>query len=159
MWLHWLENQKGGLNRRDTLLTQLRNRDWDVVPMDVGNFERRTGVQAELKLQTTIKALMEMDYKAATLGVDDLKLSSQELLAMTASEGKTQTPFISANAYILVQDYMPKLRIVETGGRKIGITAALGDSFAKDWRLHPTSSLNRTVCSAQSYGGDGSGQV
>ena len=127
-----LENQKGGLNRRDTLLTQLRKRDWDVVPMDVGNFERRTGVQAELKLQTTIKALTEMGYKAATLGVDDLRLSSQELLALTASEGKTQTPFISANAYILVEDYMPKLRIIETGGRKIGVTAALGDGFAKE---------------------------
>lgn len=127
-----LENQKGGLNRRDTLLTQLRNRDWDVVPMDVGNFERRTGIQAELKLQTSIKALTEMGYKAATLGVDDLRLSSQELLAMTASEGKTQTPFISANAYILIEEYMPKLRIVETGGRKIGITAVLGDGYAKE---------------------------
>ena len=127
-----LENQKGGLNRRDTLLTQLRKRDWDVVPMDVGNFERRTGVQAEMKLQASIKALTEMGYKAATLGVDDLRLSSQELLALTASEGKTQTPFISANAYILVEEYMPKLRIVETGGRKIGITAVLGDGFAKE---------------------------
>ena len=127
-----LVNQKGGLNRRDTLLTQLRERGWDIVPMDVGNFERRTGIQAELKLQTTIKALTEMGYKAATLGVDDLKLSSQELLAMTASEGKTQTPFISANAYILVEEYMPKLRIVESGGRKIGITAVLGDGFAKE---------------------------
>lgn len=127
-----LENQKGGMNRRDTLLTQLRKRDWDVVPMDVGNFERRTGVQAELKLQTSIKALTAMDYKAATLGVDDLRLSSQELLALTASEGKTQTPFISANAFILVEEYMPKLRIIETGGRKIGITAVLGDGFAKD---------------------------
>ncbi len=127
-----LENQKGGLNRRDTLLTQLRDRGWDVVPMDVGNFERRTGVQAELKLQTSIKALTEMGYKAATLGVDDLRLSSQELLAMTASEGKTQTPFISANAYILVEEYMPKLRIVDMNGRKIGITAVLGDGYAKD---------------------------
>lgn len=127
-----LENQKGGLNRRDTLLTQLRDRGWDVVPMDVGNFERRTGIQAELKLQTSIKALTEMGYKAATLGVDDLRLSSQELLAMTASEGKTQTPFISANAYVLIEEYMPKLRIVESNGRKIGITAVLGDSHAKE---------------------------
>ncbi len=127
-----LENQKGGLNRRDTLLTQLRARGWDVVPMDVGNFERRTGVQAELKLQTTIKALGEMGYRAATLGVDDLRLSSQELLALTASEGKTQTPFISANAYILVEEYMPKLRVIEMGGRKIGVTAVLGDGFAKE---------------------------
>ncbi len=127
-----LENQKGGLNRRDTLLTQLKDRGWDIVPMDVGNFERRTGVQAELKLQTSIKALNEMGYRAATLGVDDLRLSSQELLALTASEGSTQTPFISANAYIVIEEYMPKMRVVEMRGRKIGITAVLGDGYAQE---------------------------
>ncbi len=31
-----LENQKGGLNRRDTLLTQIRSRGWEVLPIDVG---------------------------------------------------------------------------------------------------------------------------
>lgn len=127
-----LENQKGGLNRRDTLLSQLRDRGWDIVPLDVGNFERRTGVQAELKLQTTIKALNYMQYRAATLGVDDLKLSSTHLMALTASEGKTQTPFISANTYILVEEFMPKWRVIEAGGRKIGVTAVLGDSFAAE---------------------------
>ncbi|MCC6512099.1 MAG: cytochrome C554 [Pirellulaceae bacterium] len=122
-----LENQKGGLNRRDTLMTQLRERGWDLVPMDVGNFERRTGQQAEIKFQTTVEALNQMQYRAATLGVDDLKLSSTHLMALTASEGKTQTPFISANAYIVLEEFMPKSRIIEVGGRKIGVTAVLGD--------------------------------
>ncbi|MGN6544416.1 MAG: multiheme c-type cytochrome [Aureliella sp.] len=127
-----LENQKGGLNRRDTLLKQLEGRGWDVVPMDVGNFERRVGRQAEIKFQTTVEALKDMHYRAATLGVDDLKLSSTHLLSLTATEGKTETPFISANAYILVEEYMPKSKIIQAGGRKIGVTAVLGDSFRED---------------------------
>lgn len=127
-----LENQKGGLNRRDTLLQQLTDRGWDVLPMDVGNFERRAGRQAEIKFQTTVDALKDMDYRAATLGVDDLKLSSTHLLSLTATEGKTETPFISSNAYILIEEYMPKSKIIEAGGRKIGVTAILGDSFRKE---------------------------
>lgn len=127
-----LENQKGGLNRRDTLLTQLKSRGWDVVPMDVGNFERRVGRQAEIKFQTSVEALKDMQYRCGTLGVDDLKLSSTHLLALTATEGKTETPFISANAYVLIEEYMPKSKIIEVGGRKIGVTAILGDSFAPE---------------------------
>lgn len=127
-----LENQKGGLNRRDTLLKLLKDRGWETVPMDVGNFERRVGRQAEIKFQTTVEALKDMQYRAATLGVDDLKLSSTHLLSLTATEGKTETPFISANAYILVEEYMPKSKIIEVGGRKIGVTAVLGDSFHKE---------------------------
>lgn len=124
-----LENQKGGISRRDSLLQQLNARGWDVVPMDVGNFERRAGRQAEIKFQTTVGALKDMQYRAATLGEDDLQLSSTHLLSLTATEGKTETPFISANAYVLVEEYMPKSKVIEVGGRKIGVTAVLGDSF------------------------------
>ncbi len=124
-----LENQKGGLNRRDTLLGQFRDRGWDVVPMDVGNFERRLGRQAEIKLQTTVDALKDMQYRAVTLGEDDLRLSSAHLLSLTATEGKTETPFVSANAYVLIEEYMSKYKIIEVGGRKIGVTAVLGDEF------------------------------
>lgn len=124
-----LENQKGGLSRRHTLLSQLRERGWELVPMDVGNFERRVGRQAEIKFQTTVESLKEMQYRAATLGVDDLKLSSAHLLSLTATEGKTTTPFISANAYVLIDEFMPKWKIIEVGSRKIGVTAVLGDSF------------------------------
>ncbi len=77
-----------------------------------------------------MKALKEMDYRAVTFGVDDLKLSSQELLALSASDDPYKHPFISANTYILVEEYMPKMRIIEAGSRKIGVTAVLGDSFA-----------------------------
>ncbi|MCA9181336.1 MAG: hypothetical protein KDA51_07775, partial [Planctomycetales bacterium] len=38
-----LENQKGGLIRRDTLLKELRERGWEIIPVDVGNQVRRIG--------------------------------------------------------------------------------------------------------------------
>src|SRR2546421_332470 len=46
-----LENQKGGLARRQTLIRQLADeRGWPVVPLDVGSQVKRFGKQQEIKL-------------------------------------------------------------------------------------------------------------
>ena len=122
-----LENQKGGLIRRDTLLTQLRDRGWEIIPVDVGNQVRRIGRQPELKFQTTVESFRMMGYRAAALGIDDLKLSSIELIQMAGSDGVTESPFLSANVSVIDESFFPGHRIVEAGGRKIGITAVLGN--------------------------------
>ncbi|WP_197355921.1 multiheme c-type cytochrome [Aureliella helgolandensis] len=127
-----LENQKGGLIRRDTLLTELRGRGWDLVPVDVGNQVRRTGRQPELKFQSTVEAFKTMGYQAVTLGIDDLKLSSIELIQLAGSDGLNATPFISANASVIDSSFFPSHRIVEVGGRKIGITGAIGNSLKEE---------------------------
>ncbi|MCA9131698.1 MAG: hypothetical protein KDA45_01020 [Planctomycetales bacterium] len=124
-----LENQKGGLIRRDTLLTELRQRGWELVPIDVGNQVRRIGRQPELKFQTTVEAFRLMGYRAAALGVDDLQLSSIELIQIAGSDQLTQSPFVSANVSVVDASFFPSHRIVEAGGRKIGITAVLGNGF------------------------------
>ncbi len=121
-----LENQKGGLIRRDTLLTELRARGWEVVPIDAGNQVRRTGRQPELKFLATVDAFEKMGYKAAALGIDDLKLRSIELIQMAGSDGRNPKPFLSANVLLYQPEFFPSHRIVEAGGRKIGITAILG---------------------------------
>ncbi len=127
-----LENQKGGLIRRDTLLTSLRERGWDVVPVDVGNQVRRIGRQPELKFQTTVTSFRKMDYAAATLGVDDLKLSSVELIQAASSDELNQGIFISANVSVLDPSFFPESRTVEVGGRKIGITAVLSPEYRRE---------------------------
>ena len=124
-----LDQQKGGLIRRDTLLESLRERGWDMIPLDVGNQVRRIGRQPQLKFQTTVTAFNTMGYQAATLGIDDLQLSSVELVSIASTGDVNQTAFIASNLTILDPSFFPGYRIIEAGGRKIGVTAVLGKEF------------------------------
>ncbi len=63
-----LENQKGGLNRRDTLLRSLVDRGWNVIPIDTGDQVRRFGRQSEIKFARTAEALKLMNYQAVMYG-------------------------------------------------------------------------------------------
>ncbi|MFM9115350.1 MAG: hypothetical protein ACKOU6_04215, partial [Planctomycetota bacterium] len=76
-----LTNQKGGMARRYTLIRQLEERGWPVVPVDVGNQIKRFGRQSEIKFQIAYEALKKMGYQAIGLGPDDLRLSSGELFS------------------------------------------------------------------------------
>lgn len=122
-----LTNQKGGLVRRHTLKQQLVDRGWDVVLLDVGNQVRRFGRQPEIMFQMTVEGMKQMGYGAIGLGPDDLRLSAGELLALTVSEGENDSPFVCANTAIIDPSLTPKYRILEAAGRKIGVTAVLGD--------------------------------
>ena len=127
-----LTNQKGGLVRRFTSKQQLEEQGWEVVALDVGNQVRRFGRQAEIKFQMTAAGLKKMDYRAIGFGPDDLRLSSGELIAITADEGDSGTPFVCANAAILDRSLTPRFHVIEAGGRRIGVTAVLGkDELAK----------------------------
>ncbi|MDE0735536.1 MAG: multiheme c-type cytochrome, partial [Pirellulaceae bacterium] len=126
-----LENQKGGLARRDTLLNGLRSRPWDVVPIDVGNQVRRFGRQPEIKFQLTVNSLQRMKYQAVGLGPDDLKLPAGELVALIAGGADESTPFVAANVVVLDRSLLPEYQVLKVGNEKIGITAVLGDSQQK----------------------------
>ena len=63
-----LENQKGGLKRRFTFLKQLREKGWNVVAMDLGGQETRSGVQAIRKVDFTYAALVKMGYAVVGFG-------------------------------------------------------------------------------------------
>ncbi|MEX1039842.1 MAG: multiheme c-type cytochrome [Pirellulaceae bacterium] len=122
-----LENQKGGLMRRYTLLEQLReDHGWNVVPIDVGNQVRRFGRQPEIKFQTTAEGLRQMDYQAVTFGPQDLRLSVDETFAAVAAEDPEDIRFLSANASLL--GLTPTYRIIEAGGKRIGVTGVFGKS-------------------------------
>lgn len=120
-----LSNQKGGLNRRDTLLSQIKARGWTTVPIDAGNQIRRIGRQAELKFLNSAKAFRELDYKAVAFGPDDLRIGVDYLmLAMTNEEGDAESPFVASNVSIF-DDYVDQFKIIETDTMKIGITSIL----------------------------------
>jgi hypothetical protein len=125
-----LENQKGGLSRRDSLLTSVRQRGWDVVPIDGGNQVRRRGRQAEIKYDWTAIALDAMEYEMTTFGEDDLQLDvGSLLLPMTGANGKSGL-FVSANVSI-DSNFDVRYKTVMIKNHKIGITAFLGDESAK----------------------------
>ena len=126
-----LENQKGGLARRDTLLQQLRSKKWNVVPVDVGNQVRRFGRQPEIKFQLTVNGLQRMKYQAVGLGPDDLKLPAGELVALIAGDSNQATPFVAANVVVLDRSLLPEFQIIQAGQQKIGVTAVLGDAQQK----------------------------
>ena len=118
-----LANQKGGLARRQTLLQQLEQQGWPVVPLDVGNQVQRIGRQAEIKFQIQVEALKKMHYRAIGLGADDLRLSTGDLVAALTD---APSPFVCANAAVIDPEYTPSHHIIAAGGKRIGVTAVLG---------------------------------
>jgi len=120
-----LANQKGGLARRHTLLKQLEAKGWPIVSLDLGNQVRRFGKQAEIKFQFTANALKTMDYKAIGIGRQDTLLSPLELFSHTATQGQDPA-FLSANVAVLAPDFSKQFTVVESGGKKIGVTAIMG---------------------------------
>ncbi|MCE9528278.1 MAG: hypothetical protein K8R36_19725 [Planctomycetales bacterium] len=126
-----LANQKGGLARRATLIKELREkRKWEVVPIDVGSQIKRYGKQSEIKFQKTADGLRKMGYQAVALGADDLKLTPGDLLAATNPDDKPSI-FTSVNVALLDRTLTPRFRIIEAGGKKIGIIAVLGEEAEK----------------------------
>ncbi|MEM7312456.1 MAG: multiheme c-type cytochrome [Planctomycetota bacterium] len=114
-----LENAQGGLTRRMTFLNSVRDRNWNLVSIDVGNQVRRVGKQADIKFQRTVDIFNEMKYDALGFGPDDLRLSLDGLLAPVNS-----APFVSANVDVLGLN--KQFKVIEAGGIKVGITSVLG---------------------------------
>jgi hypothetical protein len=120
-----LENQKGGLMRRFTLLEELRRKGWPVIAMDSGGQQKRTGVQAEMKLDFTYRALTKMKYAAVAIGPEDLRL---DLLPVVINLDNASELFVSANVALGDFDsgFWKRFQVFEAGGMKIGITSILG---------------------------------
>jgi hypothetical protein len=128
-----LENQKGGLRRRHTLLKQLRDKGWPVVALDNGGLIKRSGLQAELKFEKTAEALVKMGYSAVGFGTDDLKLQAGSVMAVLANFDAGKNPFVSANVGVITFDdtIARRFLVVEHRALRIGVTAVLGDKFQK----------------------------
>ncbi|MGC3968238.1 MAG: multiheme c-type cytochrome [Pirellulales bacterium] len=128
-----LENLKGGLSRRQTLLTQLAKQGWSPVPIDLGGQVRRVGVtQTEVKFQQTVKGLIDMGYVAIGFGADDLRMPAAALLGAATEPYHDKTAaFTSANVALFAFDSgaTTRYRTTTVAGKKIGVTSVLADSF------------------------------
>ncbi|HEV3025802.1 MAG TPA: hypothetical protein VGX76_25185, partial [Pirellulales bacterium] len=128
-----LENQKGGLRRRHTLLKQFRAKGWPVVALDNGGLINRSGRQSEIKFEKTAEALASMGYSAVGFGTADLKLQGGSVMAVLANFPPERNPFVSANVGVLGFDDNTSHRflLIEEGPARLGVTAVLGDKFQK----------------------------
>ncbi len=133
-----LENQKGGLSRRDSFLTSIRQRGWRVLPIDGGgqvfrvskdSSDPRRGRQADIKFRWSASAFSLLEYQAVGFGEDDLLLSINDALVLPMIDKKGL--FVSANVEVL-PGYDVKFNTVTIKNKKIGITAVLGDENARN---------------------------
>src|SRR4029078_2722265 len=99
----------------------------NVVPLDLGGQETRTGVQAVQKVDFTYNALMKMGYVAVGFGPGELKLGTDLTVLLLNLEEKTN-PLVSANVALVDFNSSSNkyYKIVEVGGLRIGITSVLG---------------------------------
>lgn len=128
-----LDRQKGGLLRRHSVQKLLADRGWDLVSIDSGNQVRRKSQQALIKMRTVFLSLCRtMGYHAIGLGPDDiLKTSSDDLAQRIIDSIDAENPFMCANIAVLDESLTNRFIIVEAGGKKIGITAILGDEYVE----------------------------
>ncbi|MBS0210176.1 MAG: hypothetical protein JSS27_14605 [Planctomycetes bacterium] len=129
-----LENQKGGLSRRHTLVKQLAEKGWPVLPVDLGETIKRFGLQQEIKFQTAVESLRAIGYEAVGWGPDDLRLPAGVLASSVAETDGSPSRFVAANVGLFAIDsgLTSRYRVVERGGRKLGVTAVLTDKLQKD---------------------------
>jgi hypothetical protein len=131
-----MDRMKGGMSRRYTLFKQLRKDDWPVVGLDVGGLAKGFGREAEIKFQTMVEGMRKTGFEAIALGATDLSLPTGELAAAVANLNSQQSPFVSANVGLFGFDsgMTSTYRIVNAGGKRIGITSVLGKKYQKEIR-------------------------
>lgn len=123
-----LENQKGGLKRRHTMVRTLRETfGWPLALFDAGEQVRYFGPQADIKHRQTIEALIDIGYDAVGFGVKDLRT---ELLGVAINLDEATNPLTCANVGVLDFDsgFTKRWRIVEAGKVRIAVTHVLGAS-------------------------------
>ncbi|TWT42495.1 Cytochrome c-554 precursor [Botrimarina hoheduenensis] len=125
-----LENQKGGLKRRHSMVKVLRDQwKWPLVMMDAGEQVRYVGPQAEIKYRYSIESLMEIGYHAVGFGPKDLRT---DLLGLVINLPPDQTPLTSASIGVLGfdPDFSKRLRVVTVGegaqAVRVAITHVMG---------------------------------
>ncbi|OYP38190.1 hypothetical protein CGZ80_02895 [Rhodopirellula sp. MGV] len=117
-----LENQKGGVARRYTFMEQLRQKGWDLIPIDAGNQIRRIGPQAAIKFERSATALKEMKYQAIGYGPADLRIGAGDLIAMAYDDDPM---FVSGNVTLFEEGLLPTYKVLRRGEWRIGVTSIL----------------------------------
>jgi hypothetical protein len=128
-----LDNQKGGLSRRHSLIREIQSKGWPAISLDLGGMVQRAGPQAAIKYQRLIAAHQILGYEAIGLGAHDIKLPTEILLAQLPQD--KPSPFVTANVVSIFDDdfgLTARFRVIDTGGLRIGVTQVLGEEYGDD---------------------------
>jgi hypothetical protein len=133
--------QSGGLSRLGNLFKKLDDRGWPHTAFDLGGTVRRERLQTKYKFNTMLSALKDLKYAGLALGTEELRLEQSEpgyLLSTYAVDEKTPPlPYFAANVVFFgLPDFgspgnplVTRMKVVEAGGKKIGVTAVFGKTF------------------------------
>lgn len=166
-----LDNQKGGLKRRHSLIKQLESDTntehpvWPgtgppVVAMDLGGLVKRFGPQARIKYRYSLASLTKMGYAAVGIGTQDLHA---DLLSTVINLDSASNPLLCANVGILGFDsgFSKRYEVIEAGDMKIGVTAVVGTKQLAGFKgsddltlLDPADALSQILPELQSAGCD-----
>ena len=130
-------NQLGGMSRRGNLAEKMKKKGWKIAGLDLGGTVKRKRRQSQMKFETILAAMKEMNYKAIGLGAAELQLGPEYLLSQhvyNAENPKNEIPFLSANVTLYESDDLGtpiRYRMLDMAGLKIGVTSILGTSYAK----------------------------
>ncbi|MCA9082417.1 MAG: hypothetical protein KDA81_00110 [Planctomycetaceae bacterium] len=133
-------NQLGGMSRRADLFQKLKDAGWAVRGLDAGGLARRSVRQSQIKFETTLTALRDLNYAAIGLGPEELRLQPDFLLSQHLTTGESPLFFLSAN---LTFFGTPELgtpvpsAVFEEGGLKIGVTSVMSEEMQKEVLPHP----------------------
>ncbi|MCA9229807.1 MAG: hypothetical protein KDA57_04090 [Planctomycetales bacterium] len=129
-----LDNQKGGLKRRQTLIRQLEAKQWPVVSFDMGGQIRRLGPQGEIKYRYVIESLTKLGYSAIGLGERELQIDANYLTYVLSNYEQDANPVVSANISIIDPSIglSSRYRVIQVKGKKIGVTSVLGKKYQSE---------------------------
>lgn len=129
------ENQSGGVSRRGDLIRQLTELGWKTAGLDLGGLVKRDRLQSQLKFRTMLAALKDLNYKAISLGPEEVKLGADYLLSQNPPDNPIG--FVCANVTFYETPDLGtpvRTRVFEHGGLKFGVTGILGASLRPELR-------------------------
>lgn len=133
-------NQLGGMSRRADLHKKLSDAGWTVRGLDVGGLPRRSVRQAQIKFETTLAALRQLNCVAIGLGPEELRLQPDFLLSQHIPDENAPLSFLSANLeFFGVPDIGTPLpsAIFEVEGVKVGVTCVMSEQTQAQVLPHP----------------------
>ncbi len=117
--------QVGGLARRHTVISALREKHRHTLNLHTGNILDSTNPHNELIYQIALEALSEMNYDVVCLGPQDLCLPADTLFALYAAH--PALPIVCTN--IVRNPVSAPIQIVEVLNKRIAVIGLISKSY------------------------------